>query len=114
MRAFFETSDNHSQQHLRPLRVAMRVDAVWEEAKSQVADLPGWSITSADDKQFVLVCKRTKRFLSGDATITIRCEGPTDIPSATVHVRSESAGGIIARDKANIIEFLVPFERRVC
>ena len=114
MRAFFETSESHTQPHLKPLRVAMRVDAVWDEAKSLVADLPGWSVTSADDKQFVLLCKRRKRFLSGDATITIRCEGPADIPSTTVHVRSESAGGLIARDKANIIEFIVPFERRVC
>jgi len=114
MRAFFETSDDHAQPHLKPLRVAMRVEAVWDEVKNQVEDLDGWSITNADDAQHVLVCRRRKRFLSGDAQVTIRCEGPADLPSTTVLVRSETAGGMITRDKANILEFIVPFERRVC
>lgn len=114
MRAFFETSDSHTQPHLKPLRVAMRVDAVWEAAREQASDLPGWTVVSADEATRRIVCKRRKRLLSGESTITIRCEGPADLPSTVVNVRSETAGGLTARDKANVLEFLVPFERRVC
>lgn len=114
MRAFFETSDTHAQPHLKPLRVAMRIDAVWEAAREQATDLPGWTVLTADEATRRIVCTRRKRFLSGESTITISCEGPADLPSTTVHVRSETSGGIAARDKANVLEFLVPFARRVC
>lgn len=110
----FETSDSHPQSHVRPLRVAMRVDAVFEEARDLVADLPGWSLRRSDDARHVLVCGRRKRLLGGESTITIRCEGPEGVPSTVVHVRSESAGGLLSHDKANVLEFLVPFQRRVC
>ncbi len=114
MSTHFETSEGHAQAHLRPLRVAMRIDAVYEEARDLVHDLPGWSVESADEAAYTLVCTRRKRLLSGGSTITIRCVGPAGVPSAVVHVRSESTGGWIARDKANVLEFLVPFTRRVC
>jgi hypothetical protein len=113
MRAFFETSDTHAQPHLKPLRVAMRVDAVWEAAREQASDLPGWTIVQADEAARRIVCTRRKRFLSGEATITITCSGPADLPTTTVHVRSETGGGFVARDRANVLEFLVPFARRV-
>lgn len=113
MRAFFETSDSHAQPHLKPLRVAMRVDAVWEAAREQVADLPAWTVVQADEAARRIVCTRRKRFLSGESTITISCTGPADLPTTTVNVRSETSGGFTKRDKANVLEFLVPFARRV-
>lgn len=113
MGSSFETSDGHAQAHLRPLRVAMRADQVFEEARNLAHDLPGWTIQSADEARRVIVCRRRKRFLSGESTVTIRCEGPEGVPSTVVHVRSETGGGVLARDKSNVLEFLVPFQRRV-
>ncbi len=113
MRAFFETSDSHAQPHFKPLRVAMRADAVWSAAREQAEDLPGWTVVNADENARTVVCKRRKRFLSKEATITITCTGAGDLPSTTVSVRSETIGGFVARDKANVLEFLVPFQRRV-
>ena len=99
---------------MKPLRVPIRVDGVYEEARNLVEDLPQWKLVTADDAAHVLVCKRAKRFLSGEATVTITCDGPADLPSTTVSVRSESNGGLLSRDKANVLEFMVPFHRRVC
>jgi hypothetical protein len=110
----FETADAHAQFHLKPLRVAMRAEDVWSEARNMVEDLRGWSIVSADDERRVLTCARKGGLLSGAARITIACDGPAGIPSTTVHVRSESSGGLVSRDRANVLEFMVPFHRRVC
>lgn len=114
MGTHFETSEEHASAHLRPLRVAMRVDAVYAEARDLVHDLPGWSVQRADEAAHTLVCTPRKRLFSGSSTVTIRCTGVAGVPSAVVHVRSESTGGWIARDRANVLEFLVPFARRVC
>jgi hypothetical protein len=110
----FETSEAHASFHLKPLRVASRADGVHEEARNLVEDLPRWSIVSADDARHVLTCRREGGLLSADATVTITCDGPEGIPSTTVNVRSESAGGLVSRDRANVLEFMVPFHRRVC
>lgn len=112
--ASFETSDAHESPDLRPLRVATRREGIYAEVKDMVADLAGWKLVSADDATMSIVCERKGGLLGGAAKITIRVEGPEGIPSATVHVRSESAGGLLARDKANVAEFLRPFTRRVC
>jgi hypothetical protein len=110
----FETSEAHAHFHLKPLRVAIRPDGVYEEARNMVEDLPAWSIVTADDARHVLTCRRERGLLSGPAQITITCAGPADMPTTTVHVRSESAGGLVSRDRANVLEFMVPFHRRVC
>lgn len=109
----FETSDSHSAAHLRPLRVATRKEHVYGEARNLVEDLPGWSLVSADDETCTLTCRRAAGFLAAEATVTIRVEGPDGIPSCTVHVRSQSEGGLRARDRAVVAEFLRPFSRRV-
>ena len=114
MTASFETSDEHAQFHLKPLRVPMRADQVFDEAKDLVVDLSGWSIVRADAEQRVLVCRRSKSVLSSESTITITCQGPEGLPSTVVHVRSESSGGLLSRDRANVLAFMVPFHRRVC
>jgi hypothetical protein len=79
-----------------------------------VDDLDGWTVVSSDAATGVLTCEKRGGLLGGTATITIRCEGPADLPSTVVHVRSTSTGGVLARDRAHVIEFLTPFHRRVC
>ena len=112
MSAGFETSDAHAAE-LRPLRVAMRAEQVYAEAREQVDDLPGWKLVSADDLGRTLVCRKSGGALGGSATITITCSGPGDLPAATVHVHSVTSGGLLARDRAHVLEFLTPFRRRV-
>jgi hypothetical protein len=114
MGAGFETSDAHANERLRPLRVPIRAEHVFESAREMAADLPGWEVVSCDSARRVLVCRRRGGLLSGTATITIACEGPEDVPTTTVRVRSVSAGGLLARDRARVLEFLEPFHRRVC
>jgi hypothetical protein len=110
----FETSEQHPEELLRPLRVASLKRGIYEEAKDMVHDLPGWSIVREEPGELRLVCKRAGGLLSGESTVTIAVDGPDDIPSATVHVRSESHSGLVSRDKRNVLEFLKPFQRRVC
>ena len=110
----FETDEQHSNPSLKPLRVASRREGIYAQAKEMVADLDGWTLESCDDEQLVLVCERKGGLLGGTSRITIRVEGPEGIPSATIHVRSESSGGLRSRDKANVLEFMKPFHRRVC
>ena len=109
-----ETADEHAHFHLKPLRVPVRADDVYGEARTMVEDLRGWSIVASDDERRVLTCARKGGLVSGSARITIACEGPAGIPSTTVRVRSESSGGLLSRDRANVLEFMVPFHRRVC
>jgi hypothetical protein len=109
----FATSDEHKSEELRPLRVAVRREDVYAEARSQVADLAGWSLLSADDSALVIRCERRGGLLGGAARVTIMVEGPEGIPSATVHVRSESDGGLFSRDRSAVLEFLRPFRRRI-
>jgi hypothetical protein len=110
----FETSDRESSPHLRPLRVPSLKDGVFGRAKEMVADLAGWTLVSEDAAGGVLVCERKARLLGGKSRITIRIDGPDGIPSTTVHVVSESDGGILSHDKSNVAEFLKPFHRRIC
>lgn len=114
MRGSFETDDRHADPGLKPLRVPTRREDIFGEVKDMVADLAGWKIVRSDEEALVLVCERRGGLLRGPATITIRVEGPADIPSATVKVRSETSGGLFARDRANVLEFMRPFHRRVC
>ena len=110
----FETSDSNSHMNLKPLRVPSTQDGIYGEAKEMVEDLPDWTLKSADDEKRILVCQRKGGLLSGEATITITVEGPDGIPSSIVNCKSESSGGLMSRDKANVLEFMRPFHRRVC
>ncbi len=110
----FATSDSNSHANLQPLRVPTLQQDIYSAAKEMVADLAAWTMTSCDDEKLTLVCSRSGGFLSGEATITITVEGPEGMPSSTVNCRSESKGGILSRDKANVMEFMRPFHRRVC
>jgi hypothetical protein len=108
----FETHSDASDPLLRPLSVALRREDLYSEARDRVADLAGWTLVRAEDASFTLHCERRGGLLSGTSRITLRVDGPEGIPSATLHVRSES-GGLFGRDRANVRELLEPFTRRV-
>lgn len=110
----FETSTDQAKANHQPLRVPTRAPEIYQEAKDMVADLRHWKLLAADDGAMTLECERAGGLLSAPSRITIRVEGPEGIPSATVHLRSESDGGLRSRDRANVAEFLEPFRRRVC
>jgi hypothetical protein len=109
----FQTSDEHGRPELRPLRVAMRREDLFAEARTMVEDLDGWTLVRADEEGLALHCERKGGLLGGTARVTLSVEGPDGIPSATLTVRSESEGGLLSRDKAVVAEFLTPFARRV-
>ncbi len=110
------TSNANAHFHLRPLCVAISKSGIYEEAKTMASDLPRWELVNADDERLTLTCKRRQGFLFGTSTITISVEGPDGMPSSTLNVRSETTGSWpgFARDRANVLEFMTPFHRRVC
>jgi hypothetical protein len=112
----FATSDAHARTELKPLRVPIRKQDVYAEARNLASELPGWRILAADDARLVLTCERRRGPLGGTSTITLSFEGPAEMPSTIVNAVSVSAGGFpgFARDRANILEFMRPFHRRVC
>lgn len=114
MGSVFETREDAPDERLRPLRVPIRSDQVFESVREMIADLDGWEVVSSDERERVLTCRKRAGLLGGTATITIRCEGPEGLPSTVVHVRSTSEGALVARDRAHVLEFLTPFTRRVC
>lgn len=109
----FETNDGESNPLLKPLRVPSLADGLIQTAKELVDDLPEWTLLEADDAKGVLSCERSARLLSGKSKVTIRIESPEGVPSTTVNLRSESSGGLRKGDRANVIEFMRLFMRRV-
>lgn len=109
----FETNDGESNQLLKPLRVPSLADGLVQTAKELIEDLPDWSLIECDEQQGVLTCERSARLLSGKSTVTIRLDSAEGIPSTTVNLRSESQGGLRKGDRANVIEFMRLFMRRV-
>jgi hypothetical protein len=114
MAGSFATSDQHPSFHLKPLAVSSLKSGVFQEAKDLAGDLPGWRVVEADDERLRLTCERAGGALSGTAVVTITCDGPDGIPSTIVNVKSETAGGLLSRDKKNVLEFMRLFHRRVC
>ena len=110
----FETSDSHSANHHRPIRVPVRRENIWAAAKDMALDMDGWETVSADEENRVLVCCKKGGMVAGTATITITIEGLEEVPSTTVHTKSETKGGVMPRDKANVAEFMKIFHRRIC
>ncbi len=109
--AAFETTDEQSDPVLRPMRVAVRREDVFAEAKDMVADLAAWKLVREDAERLELHCERAG-MLGGAARIVVRVEGPDGIPSATVTLRCESSG-LFSRAKQVTREFMEPFRRRV-
>jgi len=112
--AGFETSDGNARAELRPLRVAMRREDLFAEARTMVEDLPRWKLERADEAALELVARRAGGLLGGESVVTLRVEGPEGIPSATLHVASTTQGGLLGNDKNVVLEFMTPFTRRVC
>jgi hypothetical protein len=110
----FETSDDRPSEAHRPVRVPIPKGDLYRAAREMVEDLDGWRLVRADDEGHVLHCEARGGFLGGTAKVTIRVEGPDDLPVSAVHVLSESEGGLFARDKAIVASFVRPFHRRVC
>ena len=110
----FETSDDNKGRHVQPIRVPTLKGGIFSAAKEMVADLDGWELVAEDEEQGVLTCRKKGGFLAGTSTIIVTVEGPDGIPSTTVNVRSETEGGVRSPDKANVVEFVKPFFRRVC
>ncbi len=113
MAGSFESSDNHSNLLLKPLRVPTRHEDIFQSAKEMIADLPGWELVAEDPERGVLTCRRQARPLGGESTITILVEGPDEIPTTTVTLKSVTASGLLAHDKKNVLEFMKLFYRRV-
>ena len=109
----FQTEEGHRDAALRPIRVALRKEHLWARAQEMVEDLPRWEMVSRDDASMRMTCRRPGGFLAGEATITIRVEGPEDLPSSAVQLEAE-ASGFLARPSAVALEFLRPFRQRVC
>lgn len=109
----FDSDERESDPDLQPLRVPMRREELYAEAKDMVADLAGWELVRADDASLTLHCRLAKSFLRGPSEVTIRVDGPEGIPSASVTLRSETRGGFLPRDRANVQAFMRPFRRRV-
>ncbi len=114
MNASFSTSDAHAQPGAKPVRVPILKQAVFEEARDLAGALAGWKVVTSDERTGTIVCERAGGWLAPRATVTITVTGPDGLPSAEVNCRSESAGGPFARDRRNVREFMLPFERRVC
>ncbi len=113
MSASFRTSDGESNPDLRPVRVAQRREEVFSEARNLAGELPGWRILESDESRGVLVCERTGGLLAAASKVTFTFEGPADLPSTIVNAVAQSSGGILARDRARVLEFMKLLHRRV-
>jgi len=109
----FRTSEGDANPDLRPVRVAQRREEVFAEARNLAGELPGWRILEADESRGVLVCERAGGILAAASKVTFTFEGPDDLPSTTVNALAESSGGILARDRARVLEFMKLLHRRV-
>lgn len=109
----FRTSDGDPNPDLRPLRVPQRREEVFSEARNLAGELPGWSILEEDESRGVLVCERAGSLLAPASRVTFTFEGPANLPSTTVNAHSESAVGVLARDRARVLEFMKLLHRRV-
>jgi len=109
----FETSESASSRNHQPVKVPISKQNIFGAAKEMCDDLDAWNIVSTDEESLTIVCEKKNGLLGGTSRITVRVEGPDGIPSSTTCVRSESSGALLARDKANVAEFIRKFSMRV-
>jgi hypothetical protein len=114
MASSFETSDAHSGEFQRPIRVATRREHIYAAAKEMVDDMKGWTLDRADDEAMVLHCTKKGGALGGTSAIQVVIEGSTEVPSTTVNCSCSTEGGLMARPKATVEEFMKLFFRRIC
>ncbi|MDA1265566.1 MAG: hypothetical protein O2816_10855 [Planctomycetota bacterium] len=109
----FETNESHPNRWHQPVRVPQNKGGVFGSAKEMVDDLPGWDLQSVDEDACTITVKKKGGFLGGEATIVVRVEGPDDMPNSATHCSSESSGGLLSKDKANVAEFTKKFYMRI-
>ena len=87
----FETSEQHSHQNQRPVRVPALKGDIYNAAVEMAEDLDGWEVLSKDEAGLKLTCRRPGGFLKGTATIKamatrpnpmrgLRRMAPSDLP----------------------------------
>ena len=109
----FETSDAHSHRWHQPVRVPRAKEGIFETARELVEALDGWKLERADEQRLELHATKSNGFLGGTARITVTVKGPDGMPSSETHVRSESQGGLLNKDRANVAQFCEKFWMRV-
>jgi hypothetical protein len=110
----FETSEQNGSRSLQPVRVPTLKQDIFGQARDLCSDLDGWDVVEVDETNLKITCKRSNGLLGGTSQIEVWVEGPDAIPSSTTHVRSESSGALLSRDKSNVAEFVKKFTMRVC
>ncbi len=110
----FETSLEHQSPNHRPIAVPARKGDIFGAAKEMCADLDGWEIIKVEEESLTLHCRRKNGLLGGTSEITVRVEGPDDLPSSTTYVSSSSSGGLLSKDKGIVGEFVKRFTMRIC
>ncbi|MDF1799769.1 MAG: hypothetical protein P1V81_11385 [Planctomycetota bacterium] len=114
MASSFETSDSNSGEFQRPLKVASRREHIFVAAKEMAVDMKGWQLDGSDEEAMVLHCTKKGGALGGTSKITVTVEGSVEVPSTTVNCKCETQGGLMARPKATVEEFMKLLFRRVC
>lgn len=110
----FETSDQNGSRSLQPVRVPTLKQDIFGQARELCSDLDAWDVVEIDEANLKITCRRSNGFLGGTSHISVWVEGPEGIPSSTTHIRSESTGALLPRDKSNVAEFVKKFTMRVC
>jgi len=88
-------------------------DGAFGVAQELVADLDRWVVRQVDAEALTITCERKNGFLGGVSTIVVRVSGREEMPNSQTHCSSESTGALLARDKANVAEFVRRFWMRV-
>lgn len=109
----FETSAEHGNRWHQPVRVPINKADVFGSAREMVDDLEGWVVKSVDEEALTITCERRNGFLGGTSQIVVRVDGPDGIPNSETSCASESQGGLLSRDRANVAEFVRKFWMRV-
>ena len=109
----FETQDSHPKRWHQPVRVPQEKGGVFGAAKELVDDLQGWEVDAVDEESLTICITRKNRMLGGTSKIVVCVKGPDGIPNSETHCSSESSGGLLNRDKANVAEFIQKFWMRV-
>jgi carbon monoxide dehydrogenase subunit G len=114
MTSSFETSPSHSSAHLQPIQVSTRKEYIFASAKEMVVDMKGWVVNKTDEENMTLYCTKKGGLLGGTSTITVIVAGSEEHPSTTVNCKVETEGGLLARPRKTVEEFIKLFFRRVC
>ena len=109
----FETRASHPKRWHQPVRVPINKRDVFGAARELVDDLEGWAVEGVDEDALTITCRRKNGLLAGTSTIVVRVEGPDGIPNSETHCSSESSGAVLARDRANVAEFVRKFWMRM-